>query len=135
MKKVFLLSFLFIFLSAGKSFAVKQQVCEYGACADMDFYREGRSTIKATVTATEGDFDFYYSEIMIVQGTSQMGLNPFGHTDNDAYVDCTGVDLCMGKIKQGVQIIVTIYSFPSWFNINQSFIGSSDILVHKKRIL
>jgi len=122
MKKIFLLSSLFIFLSAGKSFAVKQQVCEYNSCADMDFYRAGKSTIECTVTATEGDFNFYYSEITIVQGTSQMGLNPFGSTDIDAYVDCTGVSLCMGEIKEGVQIIVTINSFPEWFNINQSFI-------------
>jgi len=110
----------------------KKRICEHGVCADMDFYRDGISRIKGTVTALYGNFDFYYTEITIVQGTSQMGLNVDGSTDVDAYVDCTGIESCTGEIKKGVQIVVTINSFPQWFNINQSFIvyyGDTEFLL------
>lgn len=123
MKKVFLLSFLFVFLSAGNSFAVKQQVCEGGACADIDFYRDGNK-LKGTITGISREFSFYHGAISIVQNTNIIGVDYSFPDENEALIECAGLgSMCWGDINPGVTAYFTISDFPVWFNINQAFIA------------
>jgi PKD repeat protein len=124
MKKVFLLSILIIFLSAGNSFAttVCSDFMEETDCADLTYYKNnGTIVLRGAVTGEE--FNFIYSYIYLVQNSKQLEVIPYRSSVDEyhALIECPSIDYCWGDVKKSVVFEAEINTFPSWFNVNQSF--------------
>lgn len=113
---------LFLLLISVNVYAVQQQICEDGVCADFNVNRDGLQ-IKLTCKPIDGTFYFYgIGDISIVQNGDIVGVNPFGSTKEQAEITCAGMSMCYGDVNQGVTLYVTIKGFPDWFDIKKAFL-------------
>gem|GEM_PF-2031124 len=132
MKKVFLLTVFLNLLLMENASATK--VCsdfmQETDCAGLIYYKDnGTIGIKGEVTGDE--FYFTYSSISLVQNSQQLEVIPYRSSVDEyhALIECPSIDYCWGDVKKSVVFEAEINTFPSWFNVNQSFVFYYDDVV------